>query len=159
MGTQLLVTEFSKVSFLTQSYSSHVNPALGDSKATLKKTIMICEDDPDLLRVFRLSLRSKFDVITTKSGKECLETYSEAKQNGKKIEVLLLDFRLPDATGDKIAVKLKGLNGTKVILISAYEIDSQIIDELKESGSIVMFVKKPISLESLWHVVDVTLSM
>jgi CheY-like chemotaxis protein len=157
MSKQLLVVELRNHSSVL-AYSSDVSAARSNSQDLSKKTVMICEDDPDLLRVFRLILRSKYNVVGTKSGKECLERYSELKEDGKKIDVLLLDYRLPDTTGDEIAMKLKSLNGTKTILISAFEIDPQVINDLKTKGYITMFVKKPISLDSLLHSLKVTLA-
>lgn len=110
---------------------------------------MICEDDPDLLLVYRLALRSKYDIVGVKSGRECIERYGELKNNKRKIDALLLDFRLPDATGDKIAREIRRMDGTRVILISAYEIDDHVVNTLKSEGNIVTFLKKPISILAL----------
>ncbi len=155
MSKQLLLTQLSRAPSLIYGYSSNETVAARNSQPTQKKTVMICEDDPDLLRVFSLTLRSKYEIVGVKSGKECLEKYSELRHSGKKVDVLLLDYRLPDTTGDAIAMKLKNLNGTKIILISAYEIESEVIDDLKALGYITMFLKKPISLESLWRALEV----
>ena len=38
-----------------------------------KKTVVICDDEQDLLQVFELALESKFNVILASSGKECIE--------------------------------------------------------------------------------------
>ena len=46
------------------------------------------------------------------------------KVDGKHIDILLLDYRLGDMSGDEVARKIMGMNGTKVILISAFEMDS-----------------------------------
>jgi CheY-like chemotaxis protein len=124
---------------------------------TARKSVMICEDDPDLLRVYRLALRSKYDVMTVSSGKECIEKYSEMVQNGKKVDALLLDYRLGDATGDEIATKLKRLDGTKIILISAFEIDSKVIHDLRSNDCITAFLKKPMSLQRLAAVLEASL--
>jgi CheY-like chemotaxis protein len=40
-----------------------------------KKTIMICDDEPDVLLSFELMLKPSYDVIMTGSGKECIEKY------------------------------------------------------------------------------------
>jgi hypothetical protein len=56
-----------------------------------KKTILICEDDRDLLRVYTLALRSKYDVVTATSGREGIDKYSQLQNSGKK--------RRPDSDG------------------------------------------------------------
>jgi CheY-like chemotaxis protein len=124
------------------------NPTSGPSTA-VKKTVMICEDDRDLLRVYTLALRSKYEIIGVVSGRECLSKYSENRKSGKKIDALLLDYSLGDMTGDKIAAKIREMNGTKIIMISAFEIESDLVDSLKTNGIITAFVKKPVTIGSL----------
>ncbi|MDP8915132.1 MAG: hypothetical protein M3M83_01375 [Thermoproteota archaeon] len=45
------------------------------------------------------------------------------KQKGKKVDVLLLDYKLGDMQGDVVACKILELNGVKTFLISAYELE------------------------------------
>jgi DNA-binding response OmpR family regulator len=68
---------------------------------------------------------------------------------GKKINVLLLDYRLGDTTGDDVACKIRDLDGTKTILISAYDIERRKVDELKAGSCIVDMISKPISMKIL----------
>jgi CheY-like chemotaxis protein len=150
MRSQLLTITFVSPSpslgtATTRSLS--VNPSI-------RKTVMICEDDPDLLQVYKIALRSKYNVIGVASGSECLEKYKQLKQSGATVEVMLLDYRLPDLTGDQIAMELKKLDGTKIVMISAFDIDSALLGELKSAGYISMFVKKPISVYSLGQAID-----
>ncbi len=102
-----------------------------------------------ILRVYTLALRSKYEIISAISGKECLTKYSEIRKKGKRIDALLLDYSLGDTTGDEIATKIRGMNGTKVIMISAFEIEPELVDNLKASGIITAFVKKPVTIGSL----------
>ncbi|MFI5421036.1 MAG: response regulator [Nitrososphaerales archaeon] len=145
---------------MSQIFQAFPNP-LGEKTSSasgpsivVKKTIMICEDDRDLLRVYTLALRSKYEIISAISGKECLTKYSEIRKKGKRIDALLLDYSLGDTTGDEIATKIRGMNGTKVIMISAFEIESELVDNLKASGIITAFVKKPVTIGSLGVTLD-----
>jgi DNA-binding response OmpR family regulator len=52
---------------------------------------------------------------------------------GIKIDLILIDYRLGDMVGDSVARKLREHNGTKIILISAYELDADLIKELENS--------------------------
>jgi CheY-like chemotaxis protein len=155
MRAQLLTITFvnSSHSLGTQMISGvGVNPSL-------RKTVMICEDDPDLLQVYKLALRSKYNVVGVESGGECLEEYKRMRQNGATIDAMLLDYRLPDFTGDQIAMELKKLDGTKIIMISAFDIDSLLLAKLKSAGFISTFVKKPISVYSLGEAIDNALAI
>ncbi|MGI0048773.1 MAG: response regulator [Nitrososphaera sp.] len=110
---------------------------------------MICDDEQDILNIYKRVLQLQFNVITVCSGRDCIEKYLAQKKGGNKIDVLLLDYRLGDMLGNEVACKIKGLDGTKVVLISAYDLDEQIIRDLKEKNCIVATMKKPIPLGSL----------
>lgn len=150
---------------LTISLAYPVNPFVtpraknGAVTSPLKKTVMICEDDPDLLQVYKLALRSKYNVIGVASGSECLETYKQTMEKGSKIDAMLLDFRLPDYTGEEVAKELKKLDGTRIVMISAYDIDVTLLGSLKISGYITQFVRKPVSVFALGQAIESALSV
>ena len=106
-------------------------------------TVMICEDQADILRVYSNFLKKKFNVITADSGETCLNLYSRELHNGKKIHVLLLDYRLRDMLGDRVACKIRGMDGTKTILITAFEIDEKLMEDLKHRDCIALHLKNP----------------
>jgi response regulator RpfG family c-di-GMP phosphodiesterase len=119
-----------------------------DTKSSPKK-VMICDDELDVLRAYKIALNSRFDVLTASSGSECLETYSKAVGSEQKVDVVVLDYRLGDMLGDQVAQKLKDIGTTNVILLTAFEIEPAHIDELKNQKIIKLFLKKPISLAAL----------
>lgn len=61
----------------------------------------------------------------------------------------MLDYRLGDMYGDTVAKKVKELNDVKIIMVSAYELDQEMVEGLKQSGYIVDILKKPVSMKSL----------
>jgi CheY-like chemotaxis protein len=111
--------------------------------------VMICDDEPDLLTLFGMAFKSSYKVILVSSGKECISRFIEETNHGNKIDLLLLDFKINDMPGDLISRKIKEYGGTKIILISAYNLDDSLLKDLEDSGCITRFVKKPISLSSL----------
>jgi len=115
---------------------------------------MICDDEQDLLLTYTAILSDYYSIITTSSGEECVETYVQLKNNGQKIHLILLDYKLPDMTGDQVAKTIMTLNGTNIILISAYQLKNQMINELKENRVIVEFLSKPVSITSLKETVN-----
>ena len=118
-----------------------------------KKTVMICDDEQDLLLLFGLALESKYNVIQVGSGEDCIEKYLEEMNRRNKVHLILLDYRLGDILGDSVARTIKQYNGTKIILISAYDLDSALVKELEDNEYIVKYVKKPIELTDLIELV------
>jgi DNA-binding NtrC family response regulator len=116
---------------------------------------MICDDEPDLLKLFGTALKSKYNVILVSSGKDCIEKFIEEINQGNKIDLLLLDEDIP---GDSVVRKIKEYNGTKIILISAYSSDDSLPNELKENNYIAKYIEKPIRLSSLIKLVEETIS-
>ena len=55
--------------------------------------------------------------------------------------------------GDTVARKIKEYNGTKIILISAYDLDDALVKDLEESKYITKYVEKPIHLTNLIELV------
>jgi CheY-like chemotaxis protein len=123
-----------------------------------KKTVVICDDEQDLLQVFELALESKYNVILASSGEECIDRFLEEKNRGNKVHLILLDYRLGDMMGDSVARTIKQYNGTKIILISAYDLDSAFVKELEENKYIVKYIEKPIQVADLIEIVASTIS-
>lgn len=114
-----------------------------------KKVIMICDDEIDLLDMYKKALERDYDVIIVDSGKDCIERYIEEKHRGKRIHVLLLDYKLGDMLGDIVACKISELNGVKTLLISAYDLDQKMVNDLIDRRCIVGTIKKPIRLAAM----------
>ena len=72
-----------------------------------KKTVVICDDEQDLLQVFELALESEYNVILANSGGNCIEKIIEEKNRGNKIHLILLDYRSGDMFGDFVARSIK----------------------------------------------------
>ena len=134
------------------------NIIIMSNPAPEKKTIMICDDERDLLQLFGLALGSKYNVILVESGENCIEKYIEEIRRGNKIHLILLDYKLDDMFGDSVARTIKEYNGTKIILISAYDLDNTFVKELEEKKYIVKYIEKPIELANLIEIVASTIS-
>jgi CheY-like chemotaxis protein len=74
---------------------------------------MICDDEQDLLNLFGKAFKSKYSVILSSSGKDCIEKFIEEKNRGNKIHLLLLDYRLSDISEESVARKIKEYNELK----------------------------------------------
>ncbi|MDQ3976512.1 MAG: response regulator, partial [Thermoproteota archaeon] len=81
--------------------------------------------------------------------KSCIDTILDHKNKNEEIDLLLLDYKLGDISGDIVARKVKEIDDIKILLITAFELDNQIVSELKQEGLIEDVVKKPVQLEQL----------
>ena len=123
-----------------------------NSNTKNKKVVMICEDEKELLDLYSRVLELTYDVIKVCSGAECIREYLENKANGSPIDLLFLDYKLGDMLGDDVAKKIKKMNGIKIILISAYNLDEPIKNELLENKYIEKFLQKPIRMRQIIQV-------
>ena len=126
---------------------------MSDFRVPEKKTVMICDDERDLLLLFGLALGPKYNVIQVGSGKDCIDKFIKEKNGGNEIHLLLLDYRLGDMFGDSVARTIKQYNGTKIVLISAYDLDNALVKELEEKNQIANYIKKPIQIDDLIELV------
>ena len=120
-----------------------------DTQNSARKTIMVCDDETDLLLMFRIHLESEYKVLTVDSGESCINTVLDYKKKNKEIHLLLLDYKLGDISGESVARKVKNIVDVKILLITAYELDNQTVSELIQQGLVIDIVKKPIQLEQL----------
>ena len=120
-------------------------------------TLLICDDEPDLLELYAAMLSDDYKIVKATTGEECIRKFIETKEKMHDITVILLDFRIGEVTGDKVARDIKEINGAKIILISAYEINPDLIQRLKDERVIVEFVSKPISLDTLKRIISKTI--
>ncbi|MDA8408124.1 MAG: response regulator [Deltaproteobacteria bacterium] len=106
-------------------------------------TILVIDDEPDMLWVLESVLRSQnFDVIKASTGAEALALAPKTE-----LEIAFLDAKLPDMEGLEIARLIKLSHpSTQLIMISGYyyEHDDKIQDALR-TGLIVHFIPKPFS--------------
>lgn len=110
-------------------------------------TIYIVEDDPwyGEMLVYQLSLNPDYQVTRFSNGQDFL-----AKQPSRA-DLVILDFSLPDITGDKLFQKIKDINpGVPVIIISSQE-DISVAVNLLKMGVSDYLVKDDNTKELLWN--------
>ncbi len=82
-----------------------------------KQTVLVVDDTPMILHVFKRILREeRYAVLTASSGKEALELVRQ-----KSVELVILDLKLPDMGGIEILRRIKRLrDNVEVIVITGY---------------------------------------
>jgi len=112
------------------------------------KKILIIDDDTYICNLLENFLKHKgFETSTAYTGNSGLE-----KLRKEKINLILCDFRLPDADGIKMLTKIKEINNeVPVIFITAYA-DVRVAVQLMKMGA-KDYVTKPIYHEEILQIV------
>lgn len=106
-------------------------------------TVLVVDDETLLVDMFEEALSREFDVRTATSGAQALRLADA------EVDVLLLDRRMPDMSGDDVLEKLseRGFEA-QVAMVSAVNPDTDILEK-----SIDEYVTKPITPRELSEVV------
>ena len=90
-----------------------------------KKTIMVVDDNQDLVEIVRLTLESKgFKVRCAYNGQELLDSLERQKP-----DLILLDIMMPEMDGLEVFTRIKGNPDTAsipVILLSAKALEEDV---------------------------------
>jgi two-component system alkaline phosphatase synthesis response regulator PhoP len=109
---------------------------------TNTRTILIADDEPDILEIISYNLQAEgYEIITAKNGNEALEL---AKQH--KPDLIILDVMMPGKTGFEVCKILRALPSfqeTVIIFLTALNDDSTQIKGLETGGD--DYLTKPIS--------------
>lgn len=101
--------------------------------------ILLVDDEPDLLRLWKLRLESKnYRVAVATSGEEALATFSLFKP-----DVVLTDLRMPGIDGLALFEAIRGLNkSVPVIIITAHGSIPEAVEATRQG--VYSFLTKPI---------------
>lgn len=103
----------------------------------MKKTILLVEDDPNILRTNRRILeREGFQVL-------CSETLGEARVQllQSTPDAMVLDIRLPDGNGIAFCEEIRPTTSAPVLFLTALDEKSEIIEGLVAGGN--DYITKP----------------
>ncbi len=107
--------------------------------------ILAIDDEPDVLDIIRSSLQGAgYKVLTASSPMKGLELF---EQHWRDIKLVLLDYLMPEMTGDLVFESLKHIDpGARVILLTAC--DDNVAKKMFMRG-LRGFVQKPFYLDDL----------
>ncbi|MGH7930472.1 MAG: response regulator [Candidatus Binatia bacterium] len=82
------------------------------------KTIMVVDDNPDIITIVRTILEGKgFNVLSASSGAECLEALKTQRP-----DLIVLDIMMPEMDGLEVLTRLKAMTeftSVPVVLLTA----------------------------------------
>jgi len=90
------------------------------------KTILIMDDDYDILELFQLNLEMLgYNTVTARSGEEVLDLYRLSLKSGERIAAMIVDLTIPGGMGGKELVpKILALDENAKIIVSSGNIAS-----------------------------------
>jgi len=118
-----------------------------DDFAHGKKKVLVVDDDPQIVDLFRdvLGRDERFDVQTASTGYDAGLLTNEFKP-----DLLILDYMLPDINGNVVCKTVRSndkLSAMKILIVSGV-VNREEIDDLLTSGA-DDFIKKPFDLDEL----------
>ncbi len=100
--------------------------------------VLYVDDEPENLRIFQLTFRRDFSIVTAPGGEEGLELI-----NTTPVALVLSDHRMPGMTGVEFLTRASELDPKTVrILVTAYG-DVETLTNAINNGAIYRFVPKP----------------
>lgn len=127
-------------------YWLHAMEALNGNRGT----VLAIDDEPELLDLVKRCLEPMgYQVHTASSAKEGVELYEKNWQN---VKLVLLDFLMPEMTGDLIFECLQRQNpGVRTILLTGCE--DYVATRMFQKG-LFGYIHKPFYLDDLVQQVD-----
>ena len=118
---------------------------MGSSNRPQHNTVLAIDDESDFLLLLRMALQCQgFTVHTASSPSEAIKLYEEKWQD---ISMVLLDFLLPEMSGDLVFENLQRLNpSVRVVLLTGCE---ESVAEKMFAKGLRGYIQKPFSLQDL----------
>jgi CheY-like chemotaxis protein len=111
-------------------------------------TVLVVDDEPGLVDLYVAFLEPEYDVRTATNGDEALQACDET------VDVVLLDQRMPDMSGDEVLAELRQRNfDVRVAMLTAVEPDQDIVDMSFDD-----YKTKPVERSDLLSLVDTLLN-
>jgi len=100
--------------------------------------VLYVDDETENLRIFELTFRRRFRVLTAASGDEGLRVLNE-----NPVAVVLSDHRMPNMTGTEFLSRSREIDDRAIrILVTAYG-DARTLGEAINDGAIYRYLSKP----------------
>jgi Nif-specific regulatory protein len=106
--------------------------------------VLVVDDEPDNLEVFRLNLRREFDLRLAKSADEALALMKTIDPG-----VIVTDQRMPGMTGIELLVQTKKVRPDAVRMIITAYTDADILLQAINDGGIERYLVKPFRVEEV----------
>ncbi|MFN5173708.1 MAG: response regulator [Holosporaceae bacterium] len=133
------------------AFSNHISAESAVANTHLHKKVLIVEDNELNMKLFSDLLEAKgFDVAKAKDGYQALELLAENRP-----DLILMDWQLPEITGQELTQRLKADPNTRAIPIIAVTAFAMKGDEEKiRNVGCEGYIAKPISVMTFLETVQ-----
>ncbi len=112
-----------------------------------RPTLLLVDDEPDLLMSLQGLLRQEFELFVANSGPAALEII-----RSQAIQIVMSDQRMPEMSGDELLAQVAQISPSTVrILLTGYA-DIQDVIRALNSGGLFRYLTKPWDLDELMEV-------
>jgi len=120
------------------------------------KTILIVEDDAFNIQLLQTLLgnMSNFNIISSRDGAEALDILTSSET---KVDMILLDIRMPIMTGKEFLEKIKANSAFADIPVLVISVDQSNETELRNLGA-TDFIHKPFDINDLKNKIFIAFS-
>lgn len=111
--------------------------------------VLIVDDDENLLKALRRSLRNKYDVTIASCSKHAVTLVTE-----NEFAVVVSDYQMPDQTGIEFLMEVKGLSPATTRIMLTGQADMGVALDALNKGNVFRFLEKPSSIDDIEKVID-----
>ena len=105
--------------------------------------VLIADDDPQLLRALRVTLKAHgYEIITASDGAEALSSAAR-----RMPDLIMLDLGMPEVDGMDVIYGLRGWTNAPILVVSGRTDAADIVDALDAGAD--DYVTKPFSIDEL----------
>ena len=106
-------------------------------------TVLVVDDEPQIVRALRINLSARgYEVLTALDGKTALEVAADSKP-----DVVVLDLGLPDIDGTDVIAGLRGWTTVPILVLSARTDSARKVEALDAGAD--DYVTKPFGMDEL----------
>jgi two-component system, OmpR family, KDP operon response regulator KdpE len=116
---------------------------MANLSSTDKPVILVVDDEPQILRVMRVSLPARgYNIVTAAGGEQALD---EIRKQAP--DLVILDLAMPEMSGLEVCRRVRDFSSVPIIVLSAKGAESDKIAALDMGAD--DYVTKPFSLDEL----------
>lgn len=142
------------VSSLAEKRAGGSSPMTGwvdRSPPSIGKTVLVADDDPLVLEVVKACLlRSGYDVLVARDGREALEVF---RRHETDISLVLSDVTMPAMSGIEFVLQLRQVNAHVPVVLMSGDAEATREEKLERLDPVrPHLLKKPFSVKDLMEV-------
>ena len=130
-----------KEALLRPDFSDLIRSDPAAFSRAFRRSILVVDDEPMALTLAKQVLsEANFQVTTASSGFECIEL---CREHPKSFDLVVLDFMMPEMSGDETFARLHATYPEMSIVISTGFIAEEKLNQMLASG-LTGFIRKPL---------------